>query len=67
MLMDCCLCLKILILAVPSGSLPSGLLEIHMLVNNANGLTDEYVTVDGVRLREADGVQFDYFRLLKQS
>lgn len=28
--------------------------------DDANSLTDEYVTVNGVQLREVDGVQFDY-------
>jgi len=28
--------------------------------DEANGLTDEYVTIDGHRLREVDGVTFDY-------
>lgn len=28
--------------------------------DEANGLTDEYVTIDGHQLREDDGVTFDY-------
>jgi hypothetical protein len=28
--------------------------------DDANGLTDEYVTIDGHQLREADGVTFEY-------
>lgn len=28
--------------------------------DDANGLTDEYVTVEGKELRESDGVTFDY-------
>ena len=28
--------------------------------DDANGLTDEYVTIDGHQLRESDGITFDY-------
>ena len=28
--------------------------------DDANGLTDEYVTIDGHQLRDSEGVTFDY-------
>jgi hypothetical protein len=28
--------------------------------DNANSLTDEYVTIDGHNLRDADGITFEY-------